>query len=116
MSNNTNVKLVTLTDARIIRLPEVVKLVGLKTSTIYAAMREGRFPASVKLGPRLVGWRAGDISRWLAERPSARQASGIESGDAFSDAASLREAVKRIGELTIAEVADPDYADYREAA
>lgn len=85
MTDNTIVKLAPLADARILRLPEVVELVGLKTSTIYTAMREGRFPASVRLGARTVGWRAGDITRWLAERPSAREASP-GSGPAFNGA------------------------------
>lgn len=73
MRNKTASNPASLADARILRLPEVVELVGLKTSAIYAAMRDGRFPASVRLGERAVGWRAGDITRWLAELPSARE-------------------------------------------
>jgi predicted DNA-binding transcriptional regulator AlpA len=32
-------------------------------------MQESDFPKQVALGPRSVGWRAGDIDQWLESRP-----------------------------------------------
>ncbi|HCC54249.1 MAG TPA: AlpA family transcriptional regulator [Desulfobulbaceae bacterium] len=54
-----------LEDLAILRLPEVMRLVSLSKSTIYQMKKEGRFPCSVSLGPRAVGWLVGDIRAWL---------------------------------------------------
>lgn len=50
------------------RLETVSNMTGLSKSSIYAAMAEGTFPRSVKLGKRAVGWRIGDIQAWLNSR------------------------------------------------
>lgn len=50
---------------RIIRLPEVKEKTGLSRSTIYLRMSQGRFPKSISLGERAVGWVEQDISQWL---------------------------------------------------
>ncbi|MBS0318347.1 MAG: AlpA family transcriptional regulator [Proteobacteria bacterium] len=56
---------------RLLRLPEVEALVGLRKSSIYDAMRRGEFPMSVKLSRRLVGWPASVINEWIASRINA---------------------------------------------
>jgi prophage regulatory protein len=53
----------------LIRLDEVIRIVGLKKSWIYAAIRAGRFPRPVQLGDRAVGWRLADIEHWVRARP-----------------------------------------------
>jgi len=58
-------------DVRIIRLPEVMRLVGLGKSTIYEMIAKGTFPRPVSLGSRAVGWKAGDIWAWLLTRKAA---------------------------------------------
>jgi prophage regulatory protein len=55
-----------------LRMPAVVRLTGLGRSTIYRLMDESKFPKSVKLGDRAVGWRQSDVDRWSEERPSAQ--------------------------------------------
>jgi prophage regulatory protein len=40
---------------------------GLGDSQVYMMVREGRFPAPLKLGERCVRWRMGDLRRWLAD-------------------------------------------------
>ena len=57
---------------RLVRLPEVLAIVGVSKSTLYAWVENGLFPAPVRLGPRAVAWRACDVARWLESRPSAR--------------------------------------------
>ncbi len=54
-------------EERILKLPEVVKIVNLKKSTIYKRMRENKFPHSVHLteGGRSVGWKLSDIQKYL---------------------------------------------------
>jgi len=57
---------------RILRLPEVLLTTGLSRSTLYARVATGDFPPSIKLGPRAVGWRSGDVEAWVESRPLAR--------------------------------------------
>lgn len=53
------------------RLPHVCQLTGLRKSSIYAMIKEGNFPAPVRIGRRAVAWRQEDISRWIDTRLSA---------------------------------------------
>lgn len=54
----------------LIRLPEVEALIGLKRTAIYLLIREGKFPAPVKLGPRAARWPKRQILKWIEERLS----------------------------------------------
>lgn len=56
---------------RLLRLPEVESMVGLRKSSIYDAMKRGEFPAPVKLSRRAVCWPASAIDRWISERIKA---------------------------------------------
>jgi prophage regulatory protein len=55
----------------IYRRPELLKLTGLSTSTIYDMMARGDFPRPVRLGKRAVGWRESDLIAWLESREQA---------------------------------------------
>ena len=57
--------------ARLIRLPEVQRRVGLGRSTIYRWMSEGTFPKPVPLGGRAVAWVERDVDEWIKLRVSA---------------------------------------------
>jgi prophage regulatory protein len=59
---------VQLVPGTIVRLPQVLAMVGLSDKTIYRMMKAGTFPAKVQLSPRSVGWRADDIIEWIATR------------------------------------------------
>lgn len=52
----------------ILRLPAVRTRCGLSRSSIYLQISKGSFPKPISLGARAVGWLAGDIDGWLAER------------------------------------------------
>jgi prophage regulatory protein len=56
---------------RLLRLPEVETLVGLRKSSIYDAMKRGEFPAPVKLSRRAVCWPASSIETWITDRIKA---------------------------------------------
>ena len=52
---------------RHIRLPEVETLTGMKRSTIYKRMDEGRFPQQISPGSRMASWRESEVAAWLAD-------------------------------------------------
>lgn len=56
---------------KVIRLPKVKEKVGLSRSSIYLRIAQGKFPTSISLGDRAVGWLEADIEQWLDERIAA---------------------------------------------
>ena len=56
------------------RLSGVKSMVGLSRSTIYALMAAGKFPKSISLGERAVGWLESDIQGWIDSRVTASNA------------------------------------------
>jgi prophage regulatory protein len=57
---------------RLLRLPEVEHLTGLRRSAIYEQMSRGIFPRSVKTGQRTAAWPESAVQSWIAERMSGR--------------------------------------------
>src|SRR5258706_4644154 len=53
-----------LASRRLLRLADVIKLVGLSRSMVYKLIGEGRFPDRTRIGHRAVRWRAADIFAW----------------------------------------------------
>jgi predicted DNA-binding transcriptional regulator AlpA len=49
-----------------VRLPVVVKVLGVGKTTWWCGVREGRFPKPVKLGPKTSVWRVEDIRALIA--------------------------------------------------
>ena len=56
---------------RLLRRPEVEQIVGLRTSSLYKAIREGRFPRPVKVTPAIARWRLSEINEWLEAQSTA---------------------------------------------
>jgi prophage regulatory protein len=46
-----------------IRLPEVLKLLGISRSTFYSGIKSGKYPKPVKIGARVSGWRTEEIRK-----------------------------------------------------
>ncbi|KGX50824.1 prophage CP4-57 regulatory family protein [Burkholderia pseudomallei TSV44] len=57
---------------KLLRLVGVLDTVGVKKTTLYRWIREGKFPAPVQLGARSVAWRATDVQQWVESRQSTR--------------------------------------------
>lgn len=53
---------------RLLRLPEVESMVGLRKSSIYEKVKTGEFPSPVKLSRRAVCWPASSVDAWIADR------------------------------------------------
>lgn len=44
-----------------VRVSQILQLIPIGRSTWWRGVKEGRFPAPVKLGPRTTAWRVEDI-------------------------------------------------------
>ena len=53
---------------KIIRLPQVIAKTGLAKSTIYLFLKEKKFPKSIQLGQRSIGFLESDIDAWIDNR------------------------------------------------
>lgn len=58
---------------RLIKLHEVESRVGMKKSSIYAAVKELSFPAPVRLSRRSVAWSSAAVDAWIAARIEASE-------------------------------------------
>lgn len=56
---------------RILRMRELQERTGVSKSFIYQLIGQDRFPKSVRLGERSVGWFEHEINDWLANRADA---------------------------------------------
>ena len=63
---------------RLLRLPEVSRIVGLKRSPIYERIARGEFPKPIKLGPRCVAWPDTAIAAWVQSKIDAAKAEAAE--------------------------------------
>ena len=52
-----------------LRMPQVLERTGVCRATLYAWLREGKFPAPVELGGNSIGWPESEIEAWIASRP-----------------------------------------------
>lgn len=59
---------------RLIRRTEVQSKTGLGASSIYAMMKQGKFPQCISLSERRVAWLESDIDQWVAERVASHKA------------------------------------------
>ena len=64
------------TKFNIIRLPELLQIVGLSRPSIYRLVKLGEFPQQVKIGLSAVGWSRTEVEHWIAGRMNARQTTG----------------------------------------
>ena len=51
---------------KLIRLPELLKTVGISRATAYRYVANGWLPKPVKLSSRCVAWKASAVNEWLA--------------------------------------------------
>lgn len=56
---------------RMLRIAEIRQITGVSAATIWRWVKEGTYPAPVKLGPNSVGWRESEIREWLESREPA---------------------------------------------
>lgn len=59
-----------------IRLPEVRRISGLSTASIYRMATSGKFPRQAKIGDKAVAWIRSEVAQWAANRAAAREQKG----------------------------------------
>jgi prophage regulatory protein len=56
----------------LIRLPVVMSRTGISRSTLYALIKDGRFPKPVKIGARMSAWVETEINQWIEDVTRSR--------------------------------------------
>jgi len=60
--------------AQLLRLPQVLARVGLRTTRLYQLIGDGSFPAPIKLGARAIAFVESEVDAWIerqARKPRA---------------------------------------------
>lgn len=57
--------MLTTSPMRILRFPETKNKTGCSRTTIWRGVKEGTFPAPLKIGKRAVGWLESDLDAWI---------------------------------------------------
>ena len=52
---------------RLLRVKEVSELVGIGKSTVWAWVKEGKFPKPVKLSDRVTVWRESEVQTFISK-------------------------------------------------
>lgn len=73
MSANTT-QTTTHPHIRLLKMPEVTAITGIRRSQIYALVSEGTFPPPVKIGHQAVAWVDAEIQVWVRARIAERDA------------------------------------------
>ena len=66
---------------RLIRRKEVQAKTSLGASSIYALMKQGNFPQSLKLSERRVAWLESEVDQWVTERIASHETSIVMRED-----------------------------------
>ena len=65
---------------RLIRLPQVEHMTGLKRSAIYQRIARNEFPAPRRVTGRCSAWLESDVTAWILARPVAGRATASDAG------------------------------------
>lgn len=57
---------------KILKLKQVIEIVGISRSSIYSLVQRGAFPKPIKISIRSSGWLLSEVERWIESRASSR--------------------------------------------
>lgn len=57
---------------KFLRLPDVITKTGRSRSSIYADIKDDKFPSPVSLGERAVGWLESEVDSWMDNKIESR--------------------------------------------
>lgn len=58
---------------RLIKLPEVLDIVGMKKTAWYDGIKDGKHPSPIKRSPRDAVWKLSDVQRLVSETVASLQ-------------------------------------------
>ena len=58
--------------------PPIPAIIPVSKSTWWAGVKSGRYPKSIKLGPRITAWRVEDIRELIQNSPESVRGTGRE--------------------------------------
>jgi predicted DNA-binding transcriptional regulator AlpA len=64
---------------RFLRLPEVLRMVGMRKSQWYKGIAKGEYPRAMKLSTRMSAWRESDIQSFIKAKVSQFHADGAQN-------------------------------------
>jgi len=56
---------------RIIRKPELARMLGCSIQTIWRMEKRGELPKRIQISRNIVGWRESEIKEFIESRPTA---------------------------------------------
>ena len=62
-----NFEKIILPEEGLVRLPVVLKMLGIKRTAFYEGIRRGDYPKPVRLGPRISAWPVKDLRKLIAD-------------------------------------------------
>lgn len=62
----------------VLRIKDVIHQTGLSKSTVYSLVKEGKFPAPIRLTEYASGWLLSEINQWKRERIAASRPKSVE--------------------------------------
>ena len=68
-------------DLTLLKLPEVMRRVGLSRPTVYKRMAQGQFPRPIYPAKRAPRWRSDEIAAWIERLSAARSAAPDQQAD-----------------------------------
>ncbi|MFK0090174.1 helix-turn-helix transcriptional regulator [Pseudomonas sp. NPDC090755] len=87
-----------LPDSALLRLPSIIALCQCSRSSWFAWVRAGHAPQPVRIGPKAVAWKAGEVRAFMRGQPRgdapAHTVAGGKAGRAKQLAAKAAEAAK----------------------
>ncbi|MHB1285186.1 MAG: helix-turn-helix transcriptional regulator [Leptospirillum sp.] len=63
-------------DEKILKIHQVVEIVGISRSSVYNMVQRNDFPKPLKLGSRSSGWLKSEVDAWIESRASLRFTGG----------------------------------------
>jgi len=68
MTTREQAEATSLQQKKIVRMPEVMAITGLKKTAINSRIKAGTFVPKINLGGRAIGFLESDLSDWLDKR------------------------------------------------
>jgi prophage regulatory protein len=61
---------------KLLRLPQVLDLVGVSRSQLYKLISQGRFPSQCHIGDRISVWVSSEVEAWIMDQIATREPLG----------------------------------------